>query len=54
MGMISLIDEDLDEDVDETIQHYARKKRETSKNKVFMPAIVIIIILVVLILYFII
>ena len=50
--MILLIDEDLDEDVDETIQYYARKKRETSKNKGFIPAIVIIIILVVLILYF--
>lgn len=46
---------DLDEDVDETIQHYARKKRETSNQRKFIPAmIIILIILVAISLYFII
>jgi len=45
---------DLDEDVDETIQHYARKKRETSNHRKFIPMFIFIIILVGVVLYFII
>lgn len=47
-----MIEDDLDEDVDETIQHYARKKRETSIHRKYVPAIIIIIILVFVVLYF--
>ena len=48
-----MIDEDLDEDVDETIQHYARKKRERTNSRGFIGAIVIIIIVVLAAAYFI-
>ncbi len=46
-----MIEEDLDEDVDETIQHYARKKRESTNSIGIILAIGIIIIVVVAALY---
>jgi hypothetical protein len=48
-----MIEEDLDEDVDETIQHYARKKRESTNLRGIIGAIVIIIIVVLAAAYFI-
>lgn len=40
-----MIDEDLDEDVDETIQHYARKKREGTNTRLFIISVVVIVVL---------
>jgi hypothetical protein len=39
-----MIDNDLDKDQDETIQHFARKKREATNSKGLIVAIVIIMI----------
>lgn len=40
-----MIDEDLDEDVDETIQHYARKKREGPNTGLFIISLIVIVVL---------
>lgn len=42
-----MIEEDLDEDVEETIQHYARKKRESSNLKGIIAALAIIVVVLV-------
>lgn len=47
-----MIDEDLDEDVEETIQHYARKKREGTNHRSFLwAAIVLIVVLIAIFLF---
>jgi hypothetical protein len=42
-----MINDDLDEDIDESIQHYAHKKRENTNSRGFVLAIIIILIVVV-------
>jgi len=42
-----MMKDDLDEDVNESIQHYARKKRESTNSMGIILAIAIIIIVVV-------
>jgi len=48
-----MIDEDLDEDVEETIQHYAHKKREETNPRGFLLVIFVLIVVVIAILLFI-
>lgn len=48
-----MIEEDLDEDVEETIQHYARKKRESTNPRGFLVATIVVIIVVIAVLLFI-
>ena len=42
-----MIDDDLDENIDESIQHYAHKKRENTNSRGLFFAIIIILIVVV-------
>ena len=46
-----MIDDDLDEDIDESIQHYAHKKRENTNSKGFVLGIIIILIVVVALIF---
>ena len=43
---IIMIDDDLDENIDESIQHYAHKKREKTNLSGFILAVIIILIVV--------
>jgi hypothetical protein len=48
-----MIDDDLDEDIDESIQHYAHKKRENTNSRgLFFAIIIILIVVIALILIF--
>jgi heme/copper-type cytochrome/quinol oxidase subunit 4 len=42
-----MIEDDLDENIDESIQHYAHKKRENTNSIGLILAIIIILIVVV-------
>jgi hypothetical protein len=44
---IVMIDDELDENIDESIQHYAHKKRENTNSRGLVLAFIIILIVVV-------
>ena len=46
-----MIEDDLDENIDESIQHYAHKKRENTNSRGLILAIIIILIVVVALIF---